>query len=78
MNILQHHQTNQSGDDGGHLPTSWIRTHLAQILESFWFCLTFVLFLLLGPFSAIAVLIGLGSLGNAENREQMTEPASLY
>ncbi|MBV5317382.1 MAG: hypothetical protein JZU50_06205 [Desulfobulbaceae bacterium] len=77
MNILQHYQTKQSGDDGGHFQATWIRVHLAQILESFWFCLTFVLFLLLGPFSAIAVLIGLGSLGNAENRERMTEPASL-
>jgi hypothetical protein len=77
MNILQHNQTNQSGDDGGHFLTTWIGGHLAQITESFWFCLTFVLFLLLGPFSAIAVLIGLGSLGNAENRERMTEPASL-
>ena len=77
MNILQHNQTNQSRDDGGHFLTTWIGVHLAQIAESFWFCLTFVLFLLLGPFSAITVLIGLGSLGNAENRERMTEPASL-
>jgi len=77
MNILQLHQTNQSENDGGHLPTTWIREHLAQITESFWFGLTFVLFLLMGPFSVVAVLIGLGSLGNAENREQMTEPASL-
>jgi hypothetical protein len=77
MNMLQHNQTNQSGDDGGHFLAIWIRVHLAQIAESFWFCLTFALFLLLGPFSAIAVLLGLGSLGNAENRERMTEPASI-
>jgi hypothetical protein len=77
MNSLQHHQANQSENDGGHFLATWIRVHLAQIAESFWFCLTFVLFLLLGPFSAIAVLIGLGSLGNAENRERMIEPASV-
>ena len=77
MNILQLHQTNRSENDGGYFPTTWIREHLAQITESLWFCLTFVLFLLMGPFSAIAVLIGLGTLGNAENRERMTEPASL-
>jgi hypothetical protein len=77
MNSLRHHPTNQSENDGGHFGAPWIRVHLAQIAESFWFCLTFVLFLLLGPFSAIAVLIGLGSLGNAENRERMIEPASL-
>lgn len=77
MNSLQHQQTNRSENDGGHFRAPWIRVHLAQIVESFWFCLTFVLFLLLGPFSAIAVLIGLGSLGNAENRERMIEPASI-
>jgi len=77
MNTLQHHPTNPSAPDGGHVPTTWLRAHLAQIIESCWFGLTFVLFLLMGPFSAIAVLIGLGTLGNAENREQMTEPARL-
>lgn len=77
MNILQNHQVDQSENDGGHFLGLWIRMHQAQVAESFWFCLTFVLFLLLGPFSAIAVLVGLGSLGNAENRERMIEPASL-
>jgi hypothetical protein len=77
MNILQNYRANQSENDGGHFLAPWFRVHLAQITESFWFCLTFVLFLIMGPFSAIAVLIGLGSLGNGENREQMTEPASL-
>lgn len=77
MNNLQLHPTHPSTNDGGHLPTTWLRAHLAQIIESCWFGLTFVLFLLMGPFSAIAVLIGLGTLGNAENRARMTEPARL-
>jgi hypothetical protein len=77
MNILSQNQVKQSGDDGGHFLVTWIRAHLAQISESFWFGLTFVLFLLMGPFSAIAVLIGLGSLANEENRARMNEPAQL-
>jgi hypothetical protein len=77
MNILSHSQTKQSGNDGGRSLTMWVRAHLAKIVESFWFCLTFVLFLLMGPFSAIVVLIGLGSLASEENREQMIEPARL-
>lgn len=77
MNILSQHQANQSGNDGGHFLVKWIRGHLTQISESFWFCLTFLLFLLLGPFSAFAVLIGLGSLANEESRARMTEPARL-
>ena len=75
MNILPQSQASHSGNDGGHFPVRWIREHSAQIIESFWFCLTFLLFLLLGPFSAVAVLFGLGSLANQENRERMTEPA---
>lgn len=77
MNILSHSPVSKPGNDGGHSLATWIRAHLSQIAESFWFCLTFVLFLLMGPFSAVAVLIGLGSLASEENRERMTEPAQL-
>lgn len=77
MNILPYSQTKQSGNDGGHSLALCMRAHVTQIVESFWFCLTFVLFLLLGPFSAIVVLIGLGSLASEENREKMIEPARL-
>lgn len=77
MNILPHSQINQSGNDGGRFPVARVRAHLARVIESFWFCLTFVLFLLLGPFSAVVVLIGLGSLASEEHRERMIEPARL-
>jgi len=77
MNILPQSKANPSRDDGGHSPVQWVRVHLTQIIESFWFCLTFLLFLLLGPFSAIAVLIGLGSLASEESRARMSEPARL-
>nr|WP_320012805.1 hypothetical protein [uncultured Desulfobulbus sp.] len=77
MNTLPHSQTKRIENDGGRSLCSWVRSHLAQLVESFWFCLTFTLFLLLGPFSAVVVLIGLGSLASSENREKMIEPARL-
>ncbi len=51
--------------------------HTTQIGESCWFCLTLALFLLMGPFSVIAVLMGLRSLASEENQAKMTEPARL-
>ncbi|WP_028317423.1 hypothetical protein [Desulfobulbus elongatus] len=77
MNIaLQRHIT-PDGNDGGRFRLSWVRAHLSQITEFFWFCLSFILFLLMGPFSAVVVLIGLGSLASEEKRERMREPARL-
>jgi hypothetical protein len=77
MNIPRLSQANQTKSDGGYFSVNWIRAHLAQCIESLWCCLAFLLFLLLGPFSAVVVLIGLGSLANEENRKRMTEPARL-
>ncbi len=79
MNILtqSHSEAPISGKDGGSFLGGWVRSHLTHIAETFWFCLSFILFLILGPFSAIIVLIGVGSLASEENRERMTEPARL-
>jgi len=77
MNTLPHNQSNRMETDGGRSLLTWVQAHLAHIIESFWFCLTFVLFLLMGPFSAVVVLIGLGSLASEENRAKMSEPAPL-
>ena len=75
MNIVSLTHPKPSGNDGGHCPSARLRPLLPHLAESFWFGLCFVLFLLMGPFSAIAVLIGLGSLASEENRERMQEPA---
>ena len=79
MNILtqSHPEVPISRKNGGSFLIGWVRSHLTHIAEAFWFCLSFILFLLLGPFSAIVVLIGLGSLASEENRERMSEPARL-
>ena len=48
----------------------------SKLSEPFWLCISFLLFIIMGPFSVIAVLYGLYSLANGENREKMIEPAS--
>lgn len=77
MNTLQHSRINGIKNDGGHCLILRLKACLAVFSEWFWFCLSFVLFLLMGPFSAVVVLIGLVSLGNEERRSEMTEPARL-
>ena len=77
MNILHACRDKALVSDESHTLSAWLRAHTTQISESCWFALTFLLFLLLGPFSVIAVLAGLGSLASEEHREKMTEPARL-
>lgn len=77
MQISRLNQAKRTEGDDGLFPVKWIRAHLSQCMESFWCCLAFLLFLLLGPFSAIVVLIGLGSLANEATKKEMTEPAQL-
>ena len=67
-----------NGNQGGGLGLiAWLKLHSARIGEIFWFCICFLLFLVLGPFSSIAVLFGLKSMASEENRRQMTEPAKV-
>ncbi|WP_456388150.1 hypothetical protein [Desulfolithobacter sp.] len=49
---------------------------VSSMSEIFWFSLSFFLFLVLGPFSAIAVIAGLWNLAG-EHRDKMIEPASV-
>ncbi len=77
MTHLKKNRSNRNKSDGGRSPLCWFRAHLSQISEGFWFCLSFILFILLGPFSAIVVLIGLGSLAGEDKRQSMVEPARL-
>ena len=77
MNILHAYRDKELHTHGGRTLTAWLRAHTTQIGESCWFCLTLALFLLMGPFSVIAVLMGLRSLASEENQAKMTEPARL-
>ena len=53
-----------------------IANKVSQLSEALWLCITFVLFIVMGPFSIIAVAYGLWSLASEENRAKMIEPAS--
>ena len=71
-----HTLTNAMTNDGGHSLLQKTMMLLARLSEPFWFCMSFLLFLLMGPFSAVAVLVGLYTLAK-ENKSKMIEPASL-
>lgn len=79
MNILHlTTTTEQHGKDGGLSLGKRIGIITAKLGEAFWFCLSFLLFIIMGPFSAFAVLIGLWSLASSkECRDHMTEPAKI-
>ena len=55
--------------------TQRIHAQLPLIKESFWFSLSLVLFLLMGPFASIVVLIALWQLAKEAQQEGMAEPA---
>ncbi len=63
--------------DGGQSWFAAVKASMSHWSEWFWFGFSFLLFLALGPFSAIAVLLGLKSLASEEMQEKMTEPARL-
>ncbi len=76
MNMMNTILAARHDSDTGQTLLARLRAIAPIVSEAFWFCLSFLLFLVMGPFSAIAVLIGLFSLASEENRQKMTEPAS--
>jgi hypothetical protein len=77
MKTLTHMQTRRTGNDGGRFRVRACLSGIARHSEKIWFCVTFLLFLVMGPFSAIAVLGGLFSLAGEEQRAAMSEPPRL-
>lgn len=69
-------QTKAIMSDGGHSLLQRTISFLSGLSEPFWFCVSFLLFLLMGPFSAVAVIVGLCSLASEENRNKMRAPAN--
>lgn len=49
---------------------------MGQLSEPFWFALSLILFIAMGPFSVIAVLIGLHTLAKRESEKDFPEPAN--
>lgn len=76
MSAINHLTTSQAKGGASHSLLQRLSALAARLSEPFWLGLSFLLFLVMGPFSVIAVLYGLWSLANSENREKMTEPAS--
>jgi hypothetical protein len=54
-----------------------LHDRFAQLSETFWFCLSLLLFIVMGPFSIIAVVFGLWSLANNEKTKESPEPQSI-
>jgi hypothetical protein len=53
-----------------------LHDRFAQLSETFWFCLSLLLFVVMGPFSVFAVVIGLWSLANNDKARETSEPLS--
>jgi hypothetical protein len=77
MRILHQTITPDQQKDGGLSLIKRTGSLATKLSESFWFILSFLLFIVMGPFSAIAVVLGLWSLATSEEcRDHMVEPAS--
>lgn len=76
MSAINHLTTSQAKDGTSTTLFQRLSALASRLSEPFWLCISFLLFIVMGPFSVIAVLYGLWSLANGENREKMTEPAS--
>jgi hypothetical protein len=78
MSILQQTITTNQTKDGGLSLVNRVKALAAKSSETFWFCMSFLLFIVMGPFSAVAVLIGIRSLATSkECRDNMVEPAQI-
>ena len=75
MNAIHHLITGHANGGTGYTLLRHMANMAARASEPFWLCLTFLLFIIMGPFSVIAVVYGLWALAHGENREKMTEPA---
>ncbi len=54
-----------------------IAEKFAGLSEKFWLCFSFILFVIMGPFSIFAVIIALFSLAREKNTIDAPEPASM-
>ena len=74
MSIFHHTLTSDIKRYPGAALLQRLQENAPACSEVFWFCLSFLLFLVMGPFSAVAVIIALFSLAGEEQRQGMSEP----
>ena len=75
MRALHHTQTGHHESEGHVSLYKSLISRISQLSELIWLCITFLLFIVMGPFSVIAVIYGLWALATGENKERMIEPA---
>lgn len=76
MRALHHTQAGHNESEGHVSLFKNLANRIAQLSEIIWLCVTFLLFIIMGPFSVIAVIYGLWALATGENKGRMVEPAS--
>lgn len=76
MRAIQHTITGRTKGESSSSVLHRLAEIASRLSEPFWLCISFLLFIAMGPFSVIAVVYGLWSLANGEHREKMIEPAS--
>ena len=76
MRALHHAQSVHQQNEGQDSVYKNIFSRISELSELIWLCITFLLFIVMGPFSVIAVLYGLWALATGETKERMVEPAS--
>ena len=76
MRAIQERQSGYHRYGGQFSHVKSLVNKISQFSETLWLCITFALFVIMGPFSVIAVVYGLWALANGEHKEKMIEPAS--
>ncbi|MEN8140523.1 MAG: hypothetical protein ABFR97_04795 [Thermodesulfobacteriota bacterium] len=71
MSAIMYLLTQKQGNQG---MVARFSARLAGLSEAFWFCASLLLFLLLGPFSAVIVVIALFSLAGQSSCKEMAGP----
>lgn len=74
MRTLDHIHSGHYGSEGRVSFSKSLLSRISRLSESIWLGITFLLFIIMGPFSVIAVLYGLWSLATGENKERMIAP----
>lgn len=76
MSALIHLVANHQQKKGNKSIISKMAMAMSHSGEAFWFALSLVLFLVMGPFSVIAVIAGLYQIATSEKNQKSQEPIS--
>jgi hypothetical protein len=75
MRAIHHTPAGRHGSEEHVSLIQRLSDRVSHLSEGIWLCTTFLLFILMGPFSVIAVVYGLWALASSEYKEKMAEPA---